>query len=540
MLVEDIEVLLETCPMSALLVDTDGAIVFANLKARNLLGYGGELLGIAIPDLMPAWPLAPRSFCEIRDSSGHMIPHRVKVLTWPSSVGENTIVLIEPTDEDQPGLGASEANLRLRYVIEMLPEAVCVFDASDRYVLWNEKYAELYADIAEYLAPGISFEDLLKRSLAGGNMGEVVVDKNEWLRERMQKFRQPVSQELQQLRDGRWLRHDDRRTPDGGAIGMRIDITQLKQREEWLHQLFDANPMPMLLCDGNSLRILEANRAAVEFYGFNESVLLSKRACDMHVDVEAKRFANALLDLDCDCDAKTVWLQHTAIGRERHVMIYVRLLHDGPERRLLLTIADVSERILAEAEASRLAHHDVLTGLPNRMQFYKALDRALSSRSGGDITVCCLDLDGFKPVNDTFGHAAGDDVLKIVAQRLQAEAQGYMVARLGGDEFAILLVGSKNKAVGLVERSISAISRPFLIKGLSITIGISIGIATAQADGVDGEALVQEADRALYHAKADGRNIWRMASAEGSARERADKPVSSMEISFSGSRSRWP
>ncbi|MBB3454329.1 diguanylate cyclase (GGDEF)-like protein/PAS domain S-box-containing protein [Rhizobium sp. BK313] len=522
MLGEEITAFLKASPMRALLVDAVGVITFANVEARNSLGRGGELLGTAISDLLPAWPLAPKSYCEIRDTGGNTSSYHAKVMTWPLSVGESTAVLIEPADEDRPaGLAAREATLRLRYVIEMLPEAVCVFDAKDRYVLWNEKYAELYADIAEYLTPGIHFEDILKRSLAGDDMREVVADKDEWLRERMKKFRQPVSQELQQLRDGRWLRHDDRRTPDGGAIGMRIDITQLKQREEWLHQLFDANPMPMLLCEGNSLQILEANKAAVEFYGFPEAVLLSKRACDMHVDGGADRFAKALLNLDCDCEAKTVWLQHTAAGRERHVMIYVRLLHDGSDRRLLLTIADVSERILAEAEASRLAHHDVLTGLPNRMQFYKTLDQALSSPGGGDITVCCLDLDGFKPVNDTFGHAAGDDVLKIVAQRLQTEAQGHMVARLGGDEFAILMVGSESDAVDLAERSIGAFGAAFLIKGLAICIGVSIGIATASTQGLTGEALVQEADRALYRAKAEGRNTWRTASDDRPAPGRA-------------------
>jgi diguanylate cyclase (GGDEF)-like protein/PAS domain S-box-containing protein len=520
MLGGEIIAFLEACPMAAIVLDAVGAVVFANVEACDLLDRGDGLLGTAVTDLLPAWPLASRSHSVVRDRTGGTRPCHAKVLTWRSAIGATTAVLLEPGDEKRSaGLAAREANLRLRYVIEMLPEAVCVFDAKDRYVLWNQKYAELYADVADNLKPGIAFEEILKMSLTGDDMREVVADKDVWLRERMQKFRQPVSQEVQQLRDGRWLRHDDRRTPDGGAIGMRIDITQLKQREEWLHQLFDANPMPMLLCDGNSLQILEANRAAVEFYGFDEAILLSKRACDMHVDGEAERFARALLELDYDREAKTVWLQHTAVGTERHVMIYVRLLHDGLDRRLLLTIADVSERVLAEAEANRLAHHDVLTGLPNRMQFYKALDRVLSSR-GGDIAVCCLDLDGFKPVNDTFGHAAGDDVLKMVAARLQVEAKDHMVARLGGDEFAILIRGDAESAADLALRCVGAFGTPFLIKGLAISIGVSIGIATASADGLDGEALVQEADRALYRAKADGRNTWRMASDNRPAPER--------------------
>jgi len=512
MLGAEILAFLEACPMAVLVLDTTGHVIFANAEAGHLLHLEDRPRGVDITELMPEWPLLSGvSTAFISDHPGHRRLCRVQVVSWPTGKETVTAAFLEPVDDKRPaGYAAREANLRLRYVIEMLPEAVCVFDANDRYVLWNQKYAELYADIAEHLRPGVAFEDILRTSLAGDGMRELVEDKEVWLRERMKKFHQPVSQEEQQLRDGRWLRHDDRRTPDGGAIGMRIDITGLKQREDWLRQLFDANPMPMLLCDGDSLAILQANRAAVDFYGFQPAVLQSKRACDMHEDGELQAFEKTLLDLDDDCDARTIWRQKTRDGLERHVLIYVRLLHEGSERRLLLTVADVSDRILAETEANRLAHHDILTGLPNRMQFYKALGKALASDERENVVICCLDLDGFKPVNDTFGHAAGDEVLKNVANRLQTQARGHLVARLGGDEFAVLMTGQRTDAVDLAERCIGAFEQPFAINGLAIRLGVSIGIAAAE--GVDSEALMQEADRALYRAKADGRNTWRMMS----------------------------
>ena len=93
----------------------------------------------------------------------------------------------------------------------------------------------------------------------------------------MRKHRLPVSQEEQMLRDGRWLRHDDRRTPDGGAIGMRIDITDLKHREESFRLLFDANPMPMMVCDAVTLDIVAVNSAAVRLYGFPAEAMPQKR-----------------------------------------------------------------------------------------------------------------------------------------------------------------------------------------------------------------------------------------------------------------------
>ncbi|MCQ1768594.1 diguanylate cyclase [Neorhizobium galegae] len=510
--------LLESCPLAALIVNAAGFVTFANAEARALFGTADTLHGTGITELLPGWPLGnpEGSSVLLTGRAGEARTCNIRVSPFPGSDEPFTVVWIEPgSQEKSAGLAAREANLRLRYVIEMLPQAVCVFDAKDRYVLWNQKYADLYADIAEYLTPGIPFEEILKISLAGGSIQEVVPDQDVWLSERMTKFRQPVSQEERQMKDGRWLRYDDRRTPDGGAIGMRIDISSLKQREEWLRQLFDANPMPMLLCDGDSLAILEANHAALQFYGYERSVLLAKAVFDMHAEGQGEEFAARLRDLDGDCEARTVWRQRTAQGREHHVLIYVRLLYDSGDRRLLLTIADVSDRVLAEAEANRLAHHDILTGLPNRMQFYKALDEALKPEANeGVVIVYCLDLDGFKPVNDTFGHAAGDEVLKLAAERLFSAADGHLVARLGGDEFAILVKSDGQADIGLAERCISALNAPFRIKGLSISIGVSIGIAAASVVAGDRETLVQAADRALYRAKSAGRNTWRMAEDE--------------------------
>ncbi|EUB99562.1 diguanylate cyclase with PAS/PAC sensor [Rhizobium sp. CF080] len=518
MLGAEVMVLLESCPLAALIVNAAGFVVFANSEARALFDGADTLHDTSAADLLPTWPLdrPDGSPVLLRDRAGETRNYNIRVSPYPGSSEPITVVWIETgVPETSAGLAVREANLRLRYVIEMLPEAVCVFDAKDRYVLWNQKYADLYADIAEYLTPGIPFEEILKISLAGGSIQEVVPDQDAWLSERMAKFRQPVSQEERQMKDGRWLRYDDRRTPDGGAIGMRIDITSLKQREEWLRQLFEANPMPMLLCDGDSLAVLEANHAALQFYGYERSVLLAKAVCDMHADGQREEFAASLRNLDSDCEARTVWRQRTAKGQEHHVLIYVRLLNDGGDRRLLLTIADVSDRVLAEAEANRLAHHDVLTGLPNRMQFYKALDEALKPEADeGFVVVYCLDLDGFKPVNDTFGHAAGDEVLKMTGERLRSAAGGHLVARLGGDEFAILVKTKGQADTGLADRCISAFDEPFRIRGLSISIGVSIGIAAASIIGSDREMLVQAADRALYRAKADGRNTWRMTEAE--------------------------
>jgi diguanylate cyclase (GGDEF)-like protein len=148
-----------------------------------------------------------------------------------------------------------------------------------------------------------------------------------------------------------------------------------------------------------------------------------------------------------------------------------------------------------------------------------------------------LDLDGFKPVNDTFGHAAGDAVLVEVAERLRQQEGDFIVARLGGDEFAVLFQTANSSKTTLADRCLAAFELPFTVKGLPIRIGVSIGIASAPMDGDDGEALIQAADRALYMAKEAGRGIWKLASSDQTSKHAVGKRLrsSSRLTSQSGS-----
>jgi diguanylate cyclase (GGDEF)-like protein len=160
-----------------------------------------------------------------------------------------------------------------------------------------------------------------------------------------------------------------------------------------------------------------------------------------------------------------------------------------------------------------MAHHDALTGLPNRVLLNQQLEQAFTrTKRGEKVAAHFLDLDYFKNVNDTLGHAAGDKLLKMVAERLRALARDAdIIARMGGDEFAILQVGLAQPADAgsLARRVIDSISRPYEIDGQQVIIGTSVGISIGPGDGQNPEALMRNADLALYRAKEDGRGAFR-------------------------------
>ena len=182
---------------------------------------------------------------------------------------------------------------------------------------------------------------------------------------------------------------------------------------------------------------------------------------------------------------------------------------------MVRTFTDISERRRSEEQVRYFARHDSLTKLVNRFVFQERLQQAidLAARAGRAVAVLCLDLDRFKMVNDTRGHAAGDKLLAEVSTRLLASVRDCdTVARMGGDEFAIVqpLTDGPYEAEALAARLLEIISRPYDIDGSSAVIGVSVGIALYPAHGANAGILLRNADTALYRSKADGRGVSRM------------------------------
>lgn len=207
-----------------------------------------------------------------------------------------------------------------------------------------------------------------------------------------------------------------------------------------------------------------------------------------------------------------IWNQH----KDGHIYcqsmrIDTIFAEDGKVRQRVCVFSDITEKKLVEEQIEHLAQHDALTNLPNRTLYADRLQQALAmaKREKIHLALLYIDLDRFKPVNDTFGHTAGDTLLQLVAQRMyNSVRKSDTVARLGGDEFAVLLpiVGSRQDTLMVAEKLRTALEMPFELNGRQVEISCSIGAAFYPEDGAEGEALIRSADQAMYLAKKNGRN----------------------------------
>jgi diguanylate cyclase (GGDEF)-like protein/PAS domain S-box-containing protein len=210
-------------------------------------------------------------------------------------------------------------------------------------------------------------------------------------------------------------------------------------------------------------------------------------------------------------------LQHHDDGSERHFeMLYTNLLEDGAVRGIVLNGRDVSERKVFEEQLTHQAFHDPVTHLANRALFNERVRHAIARarREHLGLAVIFLDLDDFKTVNDSLGHAAGDGVLLEVAQRLSTAIRaGDTAARFGGDEFALLLedIEGPQAAAEIAERALEELARPLFVEQKDVTVRASLGISIAEAHApTNADALIRNADAAMYIAKGEGKGGYRL------------------------------
>src|SRR4051812_22860351 len=415
---------------------------------------------------------------------------------------------------------ARRSHERLREAIDILPQGIVFLDADGRYILWNRKYAEIYGASADLFVPGARLEDTIRVGVQRGDYPDAVGREEEWISERLARLYQPSERHEQKLADGRIILIEERLTDDGGVIGLRVDITELKQREASFRLLFDSNPVPMIVCALDDERILGVNGAAAEHYGYGRTEFEKLTIRNLQAFDSDTPWAG---DRSRDEQAARTWKHVRADGTLIDLAIYSRQLVYNDRPAVLLALMDITERKRAEARLAFLAQHDALTGLPNRKLLRHQLDEKLhrTRRSTEKVAVLVLGLDNFKVVNDTLGHGTGDKLLRAVAKRLRSTLRDQdLLARLNSDEFAIVESGvaRPEDAVLLARRLLEAVGDPYLLDGHSVVIGASIGIAMSPGDGDESDRLLKNADMALSRAKNDFRGTFSFFEAEMDAR----------------------
>jgi len=301
-------------------------------------------------------------------------------------------------------------------------------------------------------------------------------------------------------------------------ISSRIDAeAALKESETRYRRMIEtSNEGVWTTNERNSINFV--NKRMAELLGYSAREVLNKNWSDF-VDEEMQEVSNqAYRDLGRGIAVQVDFRLTKKDGGELWTLMNASPIYhyDGKYLGALCMFTDITERKKAEAQVQRMAYHDSLTGLPNRVLFMDRLQQALYriERHGGKGAVMFLDLDRFKTINDSLGHPTGDALLKEAARRLSHSVRSEdTVARLGGDEFVVLITETEKpiedesvELKRLADKLRHELAKPFYINNRELHITVSIGIVTFPTNGEDSTDIIREADTAMYRAKADGKN----------------------------------
>ena len=281
-----------------------------------------------------------------------------------------------------------------------------------------------------------------------------------------------------------------------------------------LNRIIDNSPIGILVADA-ALSSVRSNKELSRILK-SDKHRIDPRSLFTSMNLDATALASLQAGNVLECS-----FQVTSGECKQYLEAKVTMITDKHADCYLVILTDVTEKHFASERVNYLAKHDALTGLANRTLFHERLFEVLAKPDG---TPACallfIDLDGFKKINDTYGHDAGDIVLKTVAQRLNAcVGKTNTIARMGGDEFTIILtdVTSRCEIQTIAETIIEALAKPIALTGTQVAVTSSIGISIAPLDGTEADILVTKADSAMYTAKHNGKNGYSFHQSSGEA-----------------------
>jgi diguanylate cyclase (GGDEF)-like protein/PAS domain S-box-containing protein len=444
----------------------------------------------------------------------------VHLIEGDPDILEGTVIDI--TDRKLTENALRESEERYRLLVERMREGLAQADIEGRLQFVNDRFCEMVGYGREELI-GMPGERLLAYP-------EDVAVMREKTGLRLRKIADQYEVRVRR-KDGTVIWLEIGGAPqvdvDGnviGSIGVHNEVTERRMAEEALrdsearYRLMAENSTDMISRTSSRGVLLYASDACRRLLGYEPAELVGRLFFDFifEPDRDEVRHLSTLIHESGPTtfayrvekkDGSLVWFETTSRS--------VRDGITGEVREIVGVSRDVTERKQVEEHIEYQAYHDALTGLPNRRLFRDRLTVALAHarRLKHPLAVMFLDLDRFKVVNDTLGHSIGDEFLKAVAIRLQgALREEDSVARMGGDEFTVLLADLKtsNDAAKIAQKVLDTVAQPLRIDGTELFLTTSIGIALFPSDGDTAEALLANADHAMYRAKDAGRNAYQM------------------------------
>ncbi|MGZ5047342.1 MAG: bifunctional diguanylate cyclase/phosphodiesterase [Usitatibacter sp.] len=427
-------------------------------------------------------------------------------------------VLVDITERKKLEGDARAGHERLRAVIRAAPVAIIDCDLDDVVRMWNPAAERIF---------GWREDEMLGKPLAV--VPDELREETRALRERAQAGEIVWIEETQRLcRDGRLIDASITLAPvydaEGrvnGTLGTVIDVSPrkraeaaLRESEAQLRLAMDAAQLGMWYWECDTDRFTYSEGLNALFGRPGESQLVDYRVLKERLHPEDRELFDAAMRHsvkegdDFQVDFRVVWPDGSV-----HWVANRGQVHRGPDgraKRVIGVAMNITERKLAEQRIAHMAHHDALTGLPNRVLLRDRIQQAIAQahRGGSQLAVLFLDLDRFKTINDSLGHQLGDRLLQSVASRLLVcVREGDTVARVGGDEFVIVIpgIGAATDASAVASKILEVLSAAFHLHGNDLHVAASIGISLYPADGSDAETLMRNADTAMYHAKDSGR-----------------------------------
>ena len=451
----------------------------------------------------------------------------IEVIGAPLPGGGFVSIYTDITEREHNAAAMNDQTLYLRSVLAHLPQGISVFDDQLRLKCWNDKLLDVLDLPPEGVYPDVPFDDLIRYPARRGEFGPgnpeaYVQQRREWaLRFQPHRLERQRPNGRTHLVEGCPMQADGRIV---GFVTSYTDITENKEREAALAEknallqtLADNLPCGVSIFD-KDLHLVLMNDEAIRLLGFTRELVDQRPHFSELARFNAERGEYGAVDVErfvADITTKALHPTHHRMERVRPNGVVIDLVGAPiPHGGFVTIYSDVTEQRQAAQAIERLAHHDTLTGLANRYTLEARLDQLVADarRHGRRLAVLFLDMDNFKGINDSLGHAMGDEFLRITAQRLRETVrENDIVARLGGDEFVVVLpeVRQPEHALRVASKLLEQLAQPIELSEHRLNASTSIGICFYPQDGQDRGSLMQSADIAMYQAKSMGKGVYR-------------------------------